>query len=524
MSVQRKHDRASGLHGASVASDAMSTRVLACPGDGDYRGTHAHASVGMAPRLIPKPNFIILLGLLFVLVFSNLAAGETIWGLTPYRVRMLTACDDTPGLATEFQADLCESVSSRIDALLGAAWTFDAEAAGEDLRRAAGIGSLIGNGPPPEFESLPPELIDELADVDKLMLVGIAAGDGRLRLTVRELDVRTRRWGAVVVEQVPQTTKLRDAAVSAILEAFSPLATIDKVEGKRVILRPKAADLPLRDKSISLVAADEVFQPVVRYNDREGKPRRITAIPWTFLTIDQIEHGELTCRLHSGLRTPLSGRRRGRIEQYALAVRGPRQPSTLVLQSRSEAEKLLGGYDVFSHPPDSKATVHIGRTDHRGSISIPPAEHPLRVLLIRNGGQTLARLPLVPGLEDTLMAAVPDDRGRLEAEGFINGLQEELVDMVSRREVLLALAKARIADGDPDEAEPLLEEIRALPSRRDFLMRLSEARKKITSDDPVIKRKIKALFDDTRKLLGQHLDDEPIEKLETKLGKIKDRE
>ncbi len=461
---------------------------------------------------------ILLLCVVLLLICPDrAAAGETVWGLTPYRIRLLVACDETPRLTPELQADLCEDISARVDALLGAAWKFNAETAGNDLRRAIGADVFIGDVPPPDFESLPPEFANELAKLDKLILLGIGSSGGELRVTVRELDIRTRRWGAAVSKPVRQLAKLRDVSLQAIFEAFAPLAIIQKVEGKQVVLQPRAASLPLRDKSLSLIHADEVFQPILRYNDREGKPRRITAILWTFLTVEQTDTGELTCRLHSGLRTPLSGRRRGRIEQFALAVRVPKRPTTLVLQSSTGGGQLLGGYDVFAHPPDSKKTVHIGRTDRRGSVVVPPGEHPLRVLLVRNGNHTLARLPLVPGMKDTLTAAVPDDRGRLQAEGFINGLREELVDTVSRREVLIALTEARLAAGKLDEAKSLLAKLQGLPAAKRLSLSLANARKEISSSDPTVQARINALFDDTKKLLDQHLDDKPVESLERKL-------
>ena len=468
------------------------------------------------PAVVPG-LILFLCAVLLLICPDRAAAGETLWGLTPYRIRLLVVCDETPWLTPELQTDLCEDISARVDALLGAAWKFNAETADDDLRRAMDADVLIGNVPPPTFESLPAAFADELAELDKLLLLGIRTSGGELRLSVRELDVRTRRWGTAVCKPVRQLAKLRDVSLWAIFEAFAPLAIIQKVEGKQVVLQPKASALPLRDKSLSLVHADDVFQPILRYNDREGKPRRITAIPWTFLTVEEIDSGKLTCRLHSGLRTPLSGRRRGRIEQFALAVRVPKRPTTLVLQSRTEGEQLLGGYDVFAHPPDSTTTVHIGRTDHRGSVVVPPAEHPLRILLVRNGDHTLARLPLVPGMKDILTAAVPDDRGRLQAEGFINGLQEELVDTVSRREVLLALTKARLAVGKLDEAKSLLVKLRGLPTGKQFSLKLANVQKEISSSDPTVQARINALFDDTRKLLDQHLDDKPVESLARKL-------
>ena len=394
-------------------------------------------------------------------------------------------------------------------------------------------------------------------DFDKVMVLAFSPAAGGYRVTARELDLRTRLWGPPVSRQVWQLAKLRDAALGAMLEAFAPLARVESVKQKQVVLRLKAAALPPRDKGLTLVGPGDVFRPVIRYNDGEGNPRQIAPVPWTFCTVEKISgektgRRELHCRLHTGYRSPLSGRRRGRVEQLALAVVPPQRPSTLVLKSRSEPRQLLAGYDVYAHPPDSRVVGQAAhdvrvvaapsgdaevlqvlakpverlqrgsRTDRQGRLTVPPVENPLRVLLVRNGGEPLARLPMVPGLQPELIAEIANDDQRLEAEGFLTGLQEELVDLVTRREVLFALTRARIEAGQLDKAGELIDELRRLDkSQSDLAKVLAQQQRKARSDDPVVQAKIEKLFGDTQKLLDTYVDPEDTEELRRELRKAK---
>ena len=79
----------------------------------------------------------------------------------------------------------------------------------------------------------------------------------------------------------------------------------------------------------------------------------------------------------------------------------------------------------------------------------------MRVLLIKDGSALLGKLPVVPGLERQLLAPVPNDDQRLAAEGFINGLQEELLDLVAHEKILAVMIQTRIEKKRFDEATDL---------------------------------------------------------------------
>lgn len=490
----------------------------------------------LGPR--PSPLGLLCVGCI-VWAAAMRADAQTVWELTPYRIEVILATGRSPELTDPLRADLSEGLLARVDALIGAAWDAGLTDAPPALERALvrdfetvttemleqALSPNAKASPealaPSEAESPPEEETFDLDALDKVILLAVLPGESGYRVIARELDVRTRQWNTAVTVPVWQAAKLSDAAFRAVSSAFAPLARIVAVDKKQVTLRLRAAGLPTRDETIVPVAPGQVFRPVVRHNDRNGKLRAATPIPWTFLAVDAVAQAELQCTLHTGIRTPLSGRRRGRFEQLALAVVPPGKPTRLVLQSRTDPDEVLIGYDVFSHPPGSKSTELVGRTDRQGAVVIPPTEQPLRVLLVKNGGEFLGRLPLVPGVEADVVAAIANDDQRLEAEGFITGLQEELIDLVTRREVLLAQASRQLEEKKYDEAEKLIRQLQSLEGRDDFALHMTQEEKKVFSADRLIQAKIDAMFSKTRKLVAEYLDELAIDQLDRRLHEVR---
>jgi len=441
--------------------------------------------------------------------WTRSAAAGSVWELTPYRVQLIVALPRTAELGPRVEADLKNDLVGRVDAVVGAAWDVTPAEADPRLRhRLSAAIETITIGLLPE----------ESTKSDKVILLGVDGGPAGSQVVAREFDVRTQIFGTTVRLPLWQPAKLRDTAFEAVREAFAPLAQVVRTPEKEVRLRLRAAGLPPRDPDLVLAGTGDVFQPLIRYNDRQGKLRRVAVIPWTYLTIEGETAAGFECRVHSGLRSPLSERRRGRIEQLALAVNPPERPTRLSLQSRTEPEGApLAGYTVHAKPPDSKTTVLLGYTDSRGSIEVPPADHPLRILLVKNGGQLLARLPIVPGLMPEVTASITNDDQRLEFEGFVIGLQERLIDLVTRREVLLTWGRARLKAKKLSEADELINQLQDLQSRAEFGRILATQRKRVLAADPLVQRKIDALFDDTQELLDKYLDQKPIDELARRL-------
>ena len=493
-----------------VQKTAVAAGVPHCE---NARPSHARRTYATARR-----GLNLLASVALALSLGGTTAAQGVYEMTPYRVELLVAFDSSPRITQPMREQLPGQIAERLETLVGATWTLTVGDVPAELQRTlvADIETLITPSPLPADASL-----------DKRILLVVSFERDHYRVAGREFDVHTQTFGTHLLMPVWHAGKLRDVAVDVAIRCFAPLARIEKVQDGQVLLRVKGSGLPVRDPSLRWVRPGMVFRPMIRFNERTGKLLRVTPIPWTFCVVDDatssddVPPGLTATQLITGLRSPLSSRRRGRVEPLALAVAAPSQPSTLVLQANTQPHIPLGGYDIFAHPPDVKTTTWLGRTDLLGRITIAPSESPIRVLIVRSGNESLARLPVMPGLESELLARVSNDDARLQAEGIVTGLQEELVDLVTRREVLIARAETQLAENHLDKAAELVTELQRLPTRLQFQHRITQAQKRLTADDPLVQRKIDALFSHTAKMVDEYLKPEPIEQLWQTLRKTR---
>ena len=108
----------------------------------------------------------------------------------------------------------------------------------------------------------------------------------------------------------------------------------------------------------------------------------------------------------------------------------------------------------------------LGITDSQGMIELKREQAPVVMLLVRSDGRLLAKVPVVPGAAAMVEIPIADDTARLQAQARLVEIREQLVDLVARRNILLARARAQLNQGQLDQAQQLLEELDALPGRR----------------------------------------------------------
>jgi hypothetical protein len=440
-------------------------------------------------------------------------AQSSVWELTPYNLQVFFACQSAPQLTEQVQQELRESLVRQVDQYVGAAWKMDVSdpPAGLAERMLADMSSI-------DVADLPSECLE----VDKVTLLVVRTTIDGLQIQARELDCRTRQWSTLASRDVVQPQLVDFVLVQTLLASFAPLAQVEEVEAKQAVLRVRAASLPFRDPAILPVQPGVLFRPVLRFNDRDGRlkagqPPKPT--PWTYLLVRGTEENKkVQCEIFSAMRTPIPSRRRGRTEMLALAVLPPQGSTTLELASRSDAKRRLFGYEVFAYRPDSPTTTLVGRTDRNGRLSIPQGEDPLRILIVKSGGKFLARLPIVPGLEPLNTAQLIDDDERLAVEGYITGMQEQVVDLVAKRAMLFARIRARLDEGKPEEAQALVDELQRLRGKNQMAQALAEQRKKIFVSDAVVRRDVDKLFNDTNEVLNRNLDPRDVEAVTTEVA------
>jgi len=306
-----------------------------------------------------------------------------------------------------------------------------------------------------------------------------------------------------------------------IVTAFTPLARIERVNGNEIAARIRAGGLITSESSAAWIKQGTALRPVLRRNDRSGEPVKggINILPWTMLNVVEQKGSQLTCKLQTGYRSPIPSKGSSRLERLALLVK-PQFPSTVLhLRSRDASATPLIGYEIWRKKGDNDAEK-LGATDWQGNFELPKAETgALQTLLVKSGNQLLARLPLVPGQQPQLEAAVVNDDGRLQAEGFISTLQSKIMDLEARRQISAVRIRAKIKDGKLDEAQKMIEEFRNLETRTD-LSRLLD-RQIIKSVDPTTQKRIDKMLVDARGLLGKFLDPELANVLQRELAAAK---
>ena len=538
-------------------------------------------------------NRLAIMSLIFC-ASTAMTRAQTSWEVTPYNVQVTVAFDSAPELTDQLQQVLMQSLARRSLSIVGPAWNLVINPATDS--NAHTMLYRLDQLSAQETERLFPEAMER----DKLLLLTVARPSLDFSIHVREFDCRTRSWGRDQRRIASQARQIQALAIDALLDAFSPLAQIgepyeeteEEEAGKCFVIRLRAGALALDSDSPVFAQPGTIFQPILRTNDRLGKPRPggIRPIQWTFLVAEQRNAGRLTLRevalqtglvtakefdstfqrvassgqgnataspvndeqvlqalvedelltleqaqrilqpqfkhhligkLYTGIRNPISGRSSRRTERLALAIPTPNGPTRVLLRSREDNSQVLVGYDVYSRSPSSdtsEKSKFLGSSDFRGEIEIHPDAQPLRILYIKNGRELLARLPMVPGLEEEITASLIDDDLRLEAEGFVMGMQQNLVDMVIQRKIMETRINKLIDKQKFDEAEGLLNDLRALRLPPHYSLELDRERQRLTRTDSRAQKKIGLLFSDTQTILREYLDARAVETLAKELA------
>jgi hypothetical protein len=267
-----------------------------------------------------------------------------------------------------------------------------------------------------------------------------------------------------------------------------------------------------------------VMRVVIRRDDRYGRPLKggITEVVATYLFVQKLNPtGNLECKVYttgSLAKNPVRARSSSRTHKYGLLVRPTEETTDLKLIDRDRPGRGLEGYTVFSKTPrfPSEENFHaeegdprtLGQTDWRGVIRVGRLPTQIRIVYVRNGQQMLARIPIVPGLDDVHTALLPSDDLRLQVEAFIVGFQLAVMDVVIQRKVLAFRIRAKLKDKKFAEAQKIHEQFRSLPGKSDLEKRLQGRQRDFTggSIDKWSRAKIDALFSRTRLLMDSYID------------------
>jgi hypothetical protein len=442
-------------------------------------------------------------GCAWLLLLAGTGWAAPAWEYAPYRVQVWIALADSGELPDVSCQQIAQSLERQADVAAGSAWDLHAGPAPPELR-----GDIVVHLAGLQAATIQDAVPKLLKEHDKLLLVCVQAGMAEFVIQARELDCTTRFLSPVVRHTAASAAAIPEACFAAVCEAFVPLGRIESATSSEVRVRIRAGGLIQDEQNVAWIRDTDALQIFFRRDDRHGEPlpNGIQLAPWTYLTIGEREGQLLTCTVRSGVRVSLDTPAAARARKFALAVRPRHEATVLRVQSQGKTPLPLAGYEVSVRDPDSEKTEVIGPTDWRGEVRIPRTAQTLRMVYVRNAGQLLARLPMVPGLEREQTARVINDDPRLLAEGYVKGLQNRVMDLVATRQLYLARFRRLLEKQDFVQARRLLDEFRRMETRSDLTRQLDQQQQRLACPDRRVQAKIDKLFNEARQTLGKFLD------------------
>jgi hypothetical protein len=461
-------------------------------------------------RCAQASNAALATATLCLLFLAPASAQDRGWEFAPYRIRVLLAIDVAGGLAERLSVELPKYLARRVTATVGPAWAIEVQVADGVSRHALFASLDDADTPSAEFTG------DTDTQTDKLILVALRATLDGFELTAREFDSLVQRWGMPIRRESHQVDMLFEQMFALLWQTVAPVARLelDSNDEGRVLLHLRAAALLRARTSVPSARPAEVYLPISRRTTRSGALAEggLQVVPWTYIETSEVDGVQVAGTVRSGNRRPLSGRRQGRVEQIAIAIRSDPGSTVLRLHSRSNPDKPLVGYQVLDEKGGGETEL-IGSTDNSGRVEIPAGAARIKTVIVKHGGHLLARLPVLSGAAAELSVPLPDDGVRLAAESRLAAVREDLIDVVARRNILMARVRQKIEKSDYPAAQDLLRALDELPGRSQFNITLSTAARAMRSDDPQIQRRIDQMFEATQSVLTQYLDPRPIAEL-----------
>ncbi len=428
------------------------------------------------------------------------------WESRPYQVLVWICSSSSPEIASVLPQTEIE-IERRAELADPSAWNVNVETAPGAWRSR--LLEMMDQGT--EIEGLAEAEV--LVDYDKMIAVCLTHQDGSIRYQVREFDVQTGQWGAPFDRRSGSGQDLAGNIYNAIERVFMPLARIERVsEQGEVFLRARAINACITSDALDISAAPVAIEnspvwvrredrllPIIRKVDRNGDLAQLEPIPFTFLTVEEQTGSRLVCDIQSRQRSALGGRSSKRAQKLALVIRPPESSTELKLVSQENDSRPLSGYEIYSRRPQQDAdedSEFLGLTDWRGVIEIPPCEDGLRLIYVKRGTRPLMKLPIIPGLYESVVTPGPDDEARLAAAGIAEGFQIEILNLVAQRELHRSQINSAVDEGKVEDAKLLYQQFQRLETPQDLKIRLAneESRLRTATSNERERDRIQAMF------------------------------
>jgi len=402
--------------------------------------------------------------------------------------------------------------------------------AGSDSSKAEAIlvSRGIANTLNPEAKLIVPRISDLVGEIienyDKVFIVSVVNQRSPTEVEVVEFDTLMRHFGPVSKVKSFNRSFLPRAVALGLTKAFGPMVRIENAGQRSALGLVRAGGLVRekdRESSPAWIRVGDVLEPMTRKNDRNGDPIMIGPLDWAYLHVTELDgHNDRNVQMdfYSGRGGGLQGRKNKRTFKTALKVRPQLDSTEMRLHLQRDPDFPLIGYELYQKDLESGDMTFVGRTNWNGLLVVEPSDERLRLMYVKNGGAILARLPIVPGLYPRVVADLSGDDIRLQAEAYIRGAQNSIIDLVAIRELFKARILLRLERGEMEKAEELLTALRDQPTSEGLYGAIGKKQQEfinlLGTKNANQSRKVDEMFSNTRDLLQKHITPKLVQDLE----------
>jgi hypothetical protein len=424
----------------------------------------------------------------------------------PYSVQAIVSFSDHTRFTPRLRGDVLRRFRTHAAAFIGRVWQLEVQDASDRLQFDQ----------PETMQKLTAQQVAPFSEGrDKLFVLGVRFAGDRFLLAGREYDVAFDQWGPEFHGTARETGQIARELMLIASRMFSPLAQIESAEKSKVTIRIKGGRLPTLDQGavdpkarhkpgFQFVQNGTLLRPMRYLLTEEGEVAEIAPLPWTLYEVDRRDGPLATCRVHSAIRNPHPAASRDRNEPQLIVLRSA-GGSTVLRIIDSDTKTPLAAMDVEVRERIDAPYIPLGTTDLDGRISIPPNRTgPGHVtVFVRHGRDTMAMLPILPGAAEEPELALKPDAIRLDIEGRVVAVQEQIIDQVARRKILQSRIKSAIAKKNWNEGEALLKFLKESPTQESMLSRLEHAKVEARAkrEEKLWTGKVKRMFSETEQII-----------------------
>lgn len=352
-------------------------------------------------------------------------------------------------------------------------------------------------------------------DVEKLVLVALYHEPTGWRIEAQEWD-RYAGLGSPAATLALRRAAIVPAIRQLVADVVQQIAMVTALGPTEAVIRLRGGRISAADTQAVLVpgAMFRLCRPETGSGTMQQAGHTFAQVPpEVLLRVTECIEGTARCSVL-------------RAQPHALFPQGayyaarisPRAEGT-TLQFVSRDGPPLAGFDVLV---ESGAGTYepLQRTADDGSVYLPRQLGPSWVEL-RYAQVVLARLPCVPGWQESAIWRLAIGEAQLEALGMLEALEAELEEQVVRHAMLLARGQRALAGGSLDEADRVLKELRTLPSTAAFKRRIDQQLRQVSSADPAWQEAVRRMFAELSAAVDRHLDAAAIDALADALNKAR---